>query len=114
MLGANRLAIEAIPLLACAPHADGALHTTGFSGRRASDTWMHWPLWKQPAAVTSVRSMLTLDELLHGAVDKLRARGVGIVLRSQRITVGKVRNFTTATPVQERAAEPRQTRRARA
>ncbi len=100
MLGANRLAIEAIPLL---PTAAGAtrLQTTGFSRGDRNETFFSWPLWEVPLSLPVVRSLLTSPELVAssaGDVD-LMARGVGVVMRSQRITIGKVRNFTPAVAV---------------
>lgn len=88
MLGANRLAIEAIPLLTTVPGSK-YLSTTGFTGHRSSDTFFKWPVWTQPIPVDVIRSVLTLDQS-----DSCADRGIPIWFKSQRITVGKVRNFT--------------------
>jgi CRISPR-associated endonuclease/helicase Cas3 len=97
MLGANRLAIEAIPLF---PTAAGAkrLQTTAFSGFRSDDTFFHWPLWEVPLALSVVQSLLTSRELVSQSRNcaNLLARGVSAAMKSQRITVGKVRNFAPA------------------
>jgi CRISPR-associated endonuclease/helicase Cas3 len=98
MLGANRLAIEAIPLL---PTAAGAkrLRTTAFSGFRSDDTFFHWPLWEVPLALPVIQSLLTTRELVSPSAigATLLPRGVTAAMKSQRITVGKVRNFAPAT-----------------
>lgn len=93
--GANRLAVEALPLFTTAPE-DGALHTTGFRGK----TWT-WPIWNAAAGVDAVRSVLTLAELHADLPDRRRlgAMGVAEVYRSTRITIGKYRNFSPAQSV---------------
>lgn len=100
MLGANRLAIEGVPLLPTIP-ARGGLGTTGFRGRRSSDTFWTWPIWDSPATLDVVRSLLAIRTLQADNPDRveLRSRGVVEAFRSQRITIGKVRNFTAAESV---------------
>ena len=94
MLGANRLAIEALPLFPTAP-GERRLRTTACTGFRSDDTYLHWPLWSAPLTLLEVQTLLMSRELLdHDGADDLRQRGVTAVLRSQRITVGKVRNFS--------------------
>lgn len=95
--GANRLAIEALPLMATAPRQSG-LETTGFLGR----IWS-WPIWERPADVHVVRSLLAHPALRGGAqgnpdAGELRELGIGEVFRSERITVGKFRCFTPGVP----------------
>jgi CRISPR-associated endonuclease/helicase Cas3 len=94
MLGANRLAIEAIPFFTTAP-GTRHLQTTGFRGHRSSDTFFSWPIWTVPLTSRVIQSLLASTELATQAT--LFERGVACVFRSQRITVGKVRNFTPAT-----------------
>ena len=100
MRGANRLAIEALPLLATAP-GEHQLHTTGFVNRRGEGVLFTWPIWDTPLNVEIVRSLLSLAEIQEPRPnrDSLAARGVVEVYRSQRITVDKYRNFTGAVPV---------------
>ena len=97
MLGANRLAIEAFPLLTTAP-GKKRLKTAGFTGYRSSDTYFHWPIWTDPLPISAVQSLLTLSNIIAPDFpnEALTARGISAVMRSQRITVGKVRNFTPA------------------
>ena len=98
MWGATRLAVEALPLLPTVP--DGRrLETTGFT-RRDRAVLFTWPIWECAVSPEVVRSLLALAEMRESEPDrtKLRAMGVVEVYRSQRITVGKYRNFTHACP----------------
>lgn len=97
MLGANRLAIEALSLFPTAPTAR-ALLTTGFIGRGSRDTYFHWPIWEGPIGLLTIRSILSLRSLLTDTPDKkeLRQRGVLAVYRSQRLSIDKRRCFSVA------------------
>lgn len=98
MWGANRLAIEGLPLLPVMPTAR-QLETTGFrTGSRG--TFWTWPIWETPIALDTARSLLALDELQFEVPDRvsLQKRGVAEIFRSQRLTVGKFRNFTWGAP----------------
>jgi len=99
MLGANRLAIEALPLFVTAPGAS-RLQTAGFTGHRSNDTYIHWPLWESLLPLSVVQSLLVLPQVIGGptSAQQLFDRGVGGVMTSQRITVGKVRNFSQGSP----------------
>ncbi len=102
--GANRLAIEGLPLMSTAPVGQ-QLHTIGFRGKGSKDTFWAWPMWRFPVGLDTVRSLLTIKVLqkpvfTHQDFDALQARGIGEIYRSQRITVGKYRNFTAAVPVE--------------
>jgi len=98
--GANRLAVEGIPLFPTVP-VNGRLETTGFTGHRSHNTFWTWPIWEAPISLDTCRSVLSLGALTAGNPDpqELRPRGIAAVLRSQRITVGKYRNFTPARTV---------------
>ena len=100
MLGANRLAIEAIMWFISLPEGE-ALHTIGFTGQRSRNTRWTWPIWGIPLDASTIRSTLTLAELQErkvsgDAVDRLRRRGVVAAFRTARILVGKTPNFTPA------------------
>ncbi len=97
--GANRLAVEALPLFPTAP-GERHLHTTGFSQRRGEGVLFTWPIWEVPLSIDAVRSLLSLAELQKPRPDRksLLARGVIEIYRSQRITRDKYRNFTPAVP----------------
>ena len=97
--GANRLAIEALPVLPTAP-SERELQTTGFSMREKSVLFT-WPTWQVPIGIEIVRSLLSLPELQRHQPNRRRLNAMGVVevQRSQRIAVGKYRNFTHALPV---------------
>jgi hypothetical protein len=100
--GANRLAIEGVPLFPCMP-VGSRLETTGFRGIGARDTFWTWPIWTAPIEIDVVRPLLALGALQvdEGKIDRayLSARGIAEVFRSQRLTIGKFRNFTPARSV---------------
>lgn len=101
MLGANRLAIEGLPLITCAP-VGATLRTTGFTGSGARSTFWDWPIWTLPVGLDVCRSLLAHAALVKSAPagqDELRAIGVAAAFRSQRITIGKFRNFAPSTAV---------------
>lgn len=100
MLGANRLAIEGLPLFPTAPRGD-RLTTTGFQGSRSTDTFWTWPIWVAPLPLDTVRSVLAIDELQREIPirSRLLEMGVAEIYRSQRLTIGKVRNFTPGRSV---------------
>lgn len=98
--GANRLAIEALPLFPTAPQ-HGGLSTTGFTDRPRQGTFWTWPIWRPSVSADLVRSLVALRELQRSEPQRARLvpRGIVEVYRSQRITQGKYRNFTHGTPV---------------
>lgn len=98
MLGANRLALEAIPIFVSIPAGD-SLRTLGFSGHRSSDTRWTWPIWNQPIELDLMRSLFGLQELQKPKpttedLKSLHARGIVAAFRTRRILVGKTPNFT--------------------
>ena len=96
--GANRLAVEALPMLPTAP-GTRELQTTGFTTQDRAVLFT-WPIWQVAIDMNVVRSLLALPEISRPRPnrDHLNAIGVAEVYRSQRITVGKYRNFTHALP----------------
>jgi CRISPR-associated endonuclease/helicase Cas3 len=100
MLGANRLAIEAIPLFPSMPE-DDALHTVGFTGNRSTNTRWTWPIWSVPVSLQVVRSllaipMLQIEKLSPRQKDNLHDSGIVTAFRTNRILVEKTPNFTPA------------------
>ena len=98
MRGANRLAVEALPLFPTTP-SDQRLRTTGFS-RQGKAVSLTWPIWEGALSADVVRSLLALSEIQKPDPNRqsLAAMGILEVFRSQRITVRKYRNFTRARP----------------
>lgn len=103
--GANRLAIEALPLLPTAIDGDGRLHTTGFARRRGSGTHISWPIWTCPINIDAIAAVIRLDELRPTARrasprwERLTPLGIVAVYRSRRFNEGHYLNFTAAEPV---------------
>lgn len=98
--GANRLAIEAIPLFPVHP-VGNRLETTGFVNRLRQGIFLSWPIWEVALSVDVVRSLLSLS-VIHSdesSRQELAERGIVEIFRCQRITLGKFRNFTAAVPV---------------
>ena len=96
--GANRLAVEALPLFPVAPGA-WQLDTTGFASQHKEAVFT-WPIWEGALSMDVVRSLLALSDIQKADPDRanLCAMGVVEVYRSQRITVERYRNFTRARP----------------
>jgi hypothetical protein len=91
--GANRLAVEALPLFPTAPVTNG-LRTTGFSRRRGRDEFT-WPIWEHSIGLGSVRSLLSFPELQEDAPERPRLLAMGIreIYRAQRVRIGQGANF---------------------
>jgi hypothetical protein len=85
MRGANRLAIEALPLFPTAPQAR-RIRTTAFR-EIDGETEIWWPIW------TEALELATVASLLAAGTDHSRP-GVAQVFRAKRFTEGKYRNFT--------------------
>ena len=96
VLGANRLALEAIRLFPTA--LDGAhLATTGFTGRRSSRE-LTWCIWQAPISIETFRSVAALP-LERPDTAALREIGISVVYRCRRETIGKTRIFTRPYPL---------------
>ncbi|KZC19007.1 hypothetical protein RHOFW104R3_33505 [Rhodanobacter denitrificans] len=103
MWGANRLAIEALPLLPTLP-THRQLETVGFHTQGARKTHWTWPIWDVFAGVDTVRSLLDMTDVQRSdragmQPKELGARGIAEVYRSRRLTTGKFRNFTMGAPI---------------
>jgi hypothetical protein len=107
--GANRLAVEALPLFPTQPTASTfeksrmplmiahGLQTTGFRRERRKWPQFSWPIWTGWATVDTVRSLISLkelqapdDEFTRGG---LQERGIEEVYRAQRVRIGQGANF---------------------
>lgn len=100
MLGANRLAIEALPLFQSLPFGD-RLTTRGFNGTRSDNTRWTWPIWSGPLGIEVVSSLMAARELQNERPDAtlLRALGIATAFRCRRILVEKTPNFTPTIAV---------------
>src|SRR5262249_28264843 len=98
MRGANRLAIEALPLFPTMPTAN-ELATTAFQGRGARGTAFSWPIWIVPVTMSVIRSLVAQVPMLRDCHETRQPRGVAVLYTSRRITTGKFRNFTPASSI---------------
>jgi hypothetical protein len=99
MRGANRLAVEALPLFPTAPESR-RLRTLGFKDRDR-ETEVTWPIWNEALDLRTLASLLGLDQLQEDKIDGprravLERRGIKQVFRAKRFTDGKYRNFSPA------------------
>lgn len=101
VMGANRLALEALVLFPVQPTRTGAA-TTGFvrSSRRA-DWEFHWPIWTVPLSIDVIGSLLTRSFTFGGStVDVRRNLGVAAMFKSRQFKPNKYyRNFSPAQAV---------------
>ena len=99
MRGANRLAVEALPLFPTAP--DGRqLRTLGFKDRDR-EAEVTWPIWGDALDLRTLAALLGLSDLQEDKMDgpgraALERRGIKQVFRAKRFTDGKYRNFSPA------------------
>ena len=97
MRGANRLAIEGLPMCPCAPVGND-LRTTGF--RFDKGAFWSWPIWQGKLTLLVVQSLLQLSAITDKPREPpsldLLSLGIATIYTSQRITVGKFRNLTPA------------------
>ena len=96
--GANRLAVASLPLFPVVPTSSSAVATTCFRRGKNNSTFITWPIWDCWLSMDVVRSVLSLKELQqeHAPIGELYGLGIIAVFQSQRITMGKYRNFTPA------------------
>lgn len=101
--GANRLAIEALPLFPTVvktANKKATLETTGFRNKK-KDFSLTWPIWTCPIDISVTASAIRLREIQKEKPDPayLSQMGIAAVYRSHRIKAGDFFNFTPAIPV---------------
>jgi len=101
MRGANRLAVEALPLFPTVPEGK-RLGTVGFA-ERERETEFTWPIWTEPLSLATIASVLASDgiqiddkQTIVGQRSAMARRGIGQIFRARRFTEGKYRNFSPA------------------
>jgi hypothetical protein len=92
--GANRLAVEALPLFPTAP-SKRVLRTVGFEDR-SGDPEVAWPIWLDNLDVNALKSLLACSEIQVADPTTMARRGIGQVFRARRFTRGQYRNFSPA------------------
>jgi hypothetical protein len=93
---ASALAAAALAWFPVVPRSSG-LETVGFTAARCGPI-LSWPLWRCDLVLPAVSSLLAAAELQKEHPDRKRLDSLGVVevMRSRRISVGKMRNFTPA------------------
>jgi hypothetical protein len=102
MLGANRLAIEALPCFLGLPSTNpDRLFVSGWSGVRSDDSRWSWPVWRHSVSIHTAHSLLSLPELQNEQPNRivLSRMGVGAVFRCRRILVEQTPNLTPSVSV---------------
>lgn len=102
MLGANRLAVEAIPLFLGLPSDNpDRLRVTGWTGVRSDDSRWTWPIWTSRCTLDVARSVIALPALQEDEPDSrwLKAVGVAAAYRCRRILVEQTPNLTPSVAV---------------
>ncbi|MGA2742658.1 MAG: hypothetical protein ABSG65_35120 [Bryobacteraceae bacterium] len=94
MRGANRLAIEALPLFPTAPQAR-RIRTVAFNDGDAG-TGITWPIWDDRLELGTVASLLAASEIQNSASGDSLRPGIRQIFRAGRFTDGKYRNFRPA------------------
>jgi len=97
MRGANRLAVEALPLFVTVPEGR-QLRTVAFDDRDGG-TEITWPIWVAPLNLDTVASLVASEEVQRAARETMSRRGIVQVFRARRFTEGKYRNFSPAKAV---------------
>jgi hypothetical protein len=96
MRGANRLAIEALPLFPVMP-SNRRVSTTGFS-RLEDRVVVTWPIWSEPLRLDAIRTLLALGELQQQIPSPLHLQARGVVQAFRSLRFGKeYRNFSPAS-----------------
>jgi hypothetical protein len=91
--GANRLAIECLPMFPTVPNAK-RLGTTGFEKDQIT-----WPIWIEPLNLSSVASLVALEAVQKADRSTMGRRGIAQVFRARRFTDFRYRNFSPAKSV---------------
>ena len=96
MRGANRLAVEALPLFPVMP-VNRQTVTTGFTCFDDVPE-ITWPIWTEHLELDSIRTLLALPEFQEKQPNRtaLEARGIVQAFRARRFNEGQYRNFSPA------------------
>lgn len=97
--GANRLAAVGLAAITLVPEMRaGRVRPSIIGGLSGADGFSFaWPIWREPAALCTIRSLLSHPDLRQpGALTHL---GVDHVMVTRRISVGKFMNFSRARPL---------------
>lgn len=99
--GANRLAIIGLAALTGVPRTSGRrVQLSIVGGEGTGDRFsVAWPIWAAPASLAAIRALLSHPQLREPAA--LAHLGVDHVRVARRISLDRLRNFTSAEPIEE-------------
>ena len=97
MRGANRLAIEALPLFPTVPQGR-RIRTVAFEDGDAG-TEITWPIWDDRLELGTVALLLAASDVRESAGRDSVRPGITQIFRARRFTDGKYRNFSPAKAV---------------
>jgi len=97
MRGANRLAVEALPLFPTVPQAR-RIRTVAFKDDQAG-TEITWPIWDDRLELGAVTLLLAASEVQNSVGREALRPGIAQIFRARRFTEGKYRNFSPAKAV---------------
>lgn len=98
VVGANRLALEALPFFPVHPTVAGAATTGFYRPAPRADIEFRWPIWKWPLTMIVTRSLLAQVRAIEEAGPKLRCHmGVEAMFKSRQFKPNKYYlNFSPA------------------
>jgi len=98
--GANRLAVEALPVFSSIPD-NSRLETIGFTNRGRTGVFWSWPIWNARLSMSACQSLLSSTAIHQQPAESASLIPIGVeaIYRCERITIGKFRNFTPAEQV---------------
>lgn len=99
--GANRLAIVGLSALTAVPRPSGVrVQLSVIGGEGTGERFsLAWPIWSAPASLSAVRALLSHPRLRERRA--LAHLGVDHVRIARRISLDRLRNFTTGEPFEE-------------
>ena len=99
MRGANRLAVEALPLFPTAACAGRKVRTVGFMERKGRRE-ITWPIWSEPLDLDTVKALLASAEIQEDEPERraMTSRKVAQAFRAWKFKEkgGRYRNVTPA------------------
>jgi hypothetical protein len=104
--GANRLAIIGLSVFTAAPINLGArVSLSKLAGAEGGDRFsLAWPIWFDPASIATIRALLSHPRLREPR--PLDYLGIDHVRVTRRISLDRLRNFTTAIPLETEEDNP--------
>jgi hypothetical protein len=98
--GANRLAVVGLSVLTAVPVSAGSrVRLSILGGAGSGDRFSFaWPIWKEQTSLATIRALLSHPELREPRA--LEYLGIDHIRIAQRISLDRLRNFSSATPLE--------------